>query len=123
GGRPGVRTPGPPPRAPGRSGVPPVRPGRNARGAVVRRARLADRLPREAAPPLPHRERARRRRRVRARPHDPDGVPDRPDGRRTGNFATIEATIGGETYPFVLDTGATLVLTNAAEAVLGSPRV
>lgn len=48
----------------------------------------------------------------------PLGFPSK-DGARTTNFPSIEATIDGETLPFLFDTGATLALRDGALAKLG----
>ena len=45
------------------------------------------------------------------------------EGRRVNNFPSIEATIDGETYAFLFDTGASLVLSDSAHAKLGGPPV
>jgi hypothetical protein len=42
------------------------------------------------------------------------------EGRRLTHFASMEATIDGESLPFLLDTGATVVLTDSAAEALGS---
>jgi hypothetical protein len=44
------------------------------------------------------------------------------DGRRTSQFARIQAEIDGETLDFLFDTGATTLLTDAALATLGDGR-
>ncbi len=41
------------------------------------------------------------------------------DGKRLLHFPSVEATIDGETLPFLLDTGATVTLSEAALAELG----
>lgn len=43
-------------------------------------------------------------------------------GARVNSFPSVEATIDGETYAFLFDTGAELVLTDSARAVLGGPK-
>lgn len=44
-------------------------------------------------------------------------------GRRVEHFPSIEATIDGETYAFLFDTGASMVLTDSAHAAQGNPPV
>jgi hypothetical protein len=44
------------------------------------------------------------------------------DGRRTSQFARIEAEVGGETLDFLFDTGATTILTETGLAALGDGR-
>ena len=44
-------------------------------------------------------------------------------GRRSFNFPSIEAEIGGETYQFLFDTGAAMVLSDSARSVLGGAPV
>lgn len=47
------------------------------------------------------------------------GFPAGDDGARSGNFPSIEATIDGETLPFLFDTGATLELSDEGLEALG----
>ena len=51
------------------------------------------------------------------------GFPTDSAGRRRTGYASVEATIAGETRPFLLDTGATLILSEAGREALGGPRV
>jgi hypothetical protein len=44
------------------------------------------------------------------------------EGTRTNHHPRIEATIADSTYSFLLDTGATTVLTDSAHAALGGPK-
>lgn len=44
-------------------------------------------------------------------------------GRRVEHFPSVEATIDGETYAFLFDTGASMVLTDSAHTRLGGPSV
>lgn len=51
----------------------------------------------------------------------PVGFPLNPDGRRGTNFPSIEATVEGDTFAFLFDTGATAYLTEEARSKLGGP--
>lgn len=44
-------------------------------------------------------------------------------GQRTEHFPSIEATIDGETYAFLFDTGASMVLTDSVHTARGGPQV
>ena len=44
------------------------------------------------------------------------------EGTRTSNHPRVEATIADSTYSFLLDTGATTVLTDSAHAALNGPK-
>jgi hypothetical protein len=52
----------------------------------------------------------------------PLGFPRESDGRPAGHFPTIEATIDGEAFAFLFDTGATLHLTDDAMRALDDGR-
>jgi len=55
-------------------------------------------------------------------PHTiPMGFPTDSGGERRSHFASIEATISGTSHPFLLDTGATLLLSEKGRAELGGP--
>ena len=43
-------------------------------------------------------------------------------GRRVQHFPSVEATVDGQTFPWLLDTGATLTLTDTARKAIGGPR-
>lgn len=51
------------------------------------------------------------------------GFPTDSEGDRLTHFPSIEATISGTTYPFLLDTGATLLLSEKGRAELGGAGV
>ena len=51
------------------------------------------------------------------------GFPTDSAGHRLSNFPSIEATIDGTTYPFLLDTGATFLLSEEGREALGRPGV
>jgi hypothetical protein len=51
----------------------------------------------------------------------PLGFRSNSDGRRGSNFPSIDATIEGQTFPFLFDTGATAFLTPEAQSQLGGP--
>lgn len=51
----------------------------------------------------------------------PLGFPTEPAGRRRTSYPSVEATIAGETRPFLLDTGATILLTERGREELGAP--
>lgn len=52
----------------------------------------------------------------------PIGFPKGDDGELRTSYASIEATIAGESHPFLLDTGATLLLSDRGQRALGGPR-
>jgi len=52
----------------------------------------------------------------------PMGFPTDDDGERRSSYPSIEATIAGESHPFLLDTGATLLLSDRGQRALGGPR-
>ena len=50
------------------------------------------------------------------------GFPVDSAGRRRTSYPSIEATIAGETRPYLLDTGATILLTDRGRLEIGAPR-
>ena len=44
-------------------------------------------------------------------------------GRRVQHFPSVEAAVAGETFHWLLDTGATLALTDSAHAAVGGPKI